>query len=421
MTRKLLLSVCLIIMLVGESAVFGGRSVAGLMRLRGERAYFRNHYASAWLSYRDALDWGGDEDLIETDMVEVLLVGLHQSEAGAKVQTALPPSDSLRAARELIAKRLSYTPYRAHLWSLVSEVYQHQARQLRVSTPLDLTTLSENPIKNFFPEDRLAVAALQRASELEPNNYDYPDLLTEMFLELERPAEAAPYCRRAVAALPRLYEHEYLMRPDLDPEIKEAAIAGFEEALRHRSMIPSEIITCDAGRLLREHGEPRRAIDYFRRAIQPGQNVLECRFDLGLASYTIGDFQVALEQFEMSAAMLPDSPWPDYYAGLSRLAMGQNEAALPHLRLAREKGSPDPRFLHTLGETLERTGQVKEAERQFVAAASLNPDDTGVWSALLNFYIRQNDIHAISVTCSRLPAFRPPVELEACASMNRVP
>jgi len=421
MTRKLLLSVCLIIMLVGETAVFGGRSVAGLIRLRGERAYFRNQYASAWLSYRNALDWGGDEDQLETDMVEVLLLGLHQDEAGAKIHTALPPSDSLRVARELTAKRLSYTPYRAYLWSLVSDIYQHQARQLRVSTPLDLTTLSENPIKNFLPEDRLAVAALQRASELEPNNYVYPDLLTEMFLELGRPAEAAPYCRRAVSAYPRLSEHDYLLSPDLDPEIKEAAIAGFEEALRHRSMIPSDLITCDAGRLLREHGEPRRAIDYFRRGIRPGSSFLECRFDLGLASYALGDFQSALDQFELSAAMLPESPWPDYYAGLSRLALGQNEAALPHLRLAREKGPPDPRFLHTLGETLERSGQVKEAERQFVAAANLNPDDTAAWSSLLDFYLRQHDLRAVSLTCSRLPAFRPPVELEACASLNRVP
>src|SRR5882762_3452791 len=118
MTRKLLILACFALVLVGETAVFGRRSMAGLLRLRGQRAFLRNEHDVAWRSYRKALDLGGDRDQIETDMVELLLFALDNLEPGSKAPFALPPSDSVRLARELIARRLSDTPYQAHLWAL---------------------------------------------------------------------------------------------------------------------------------------------------------------------------------------------------------------------------------------------------------------------------------------------------------------
>ncbi len=47
-------------------------------------------------------------------------------------------------------------------------------------------------------------------------------------------------------------------------------------------------------------------------------------------------------------------------------------------------------------------GQIEEAERQYVAAANLDPDRVEGWSALLAFYLREHDSRGASEVCSRL-------------------
>lgn len=415
---------CALGLFVAETVYFGNQIVSSLMRVRGERAFFRVDHPAAWRFYRRALAHGGDGDRLETDMVELLLFGLDQREAGINLKTALSTAESLRFARDAVARRLTETPYRAYLWSLASDLYGHVSRLRRRETPLDLARLSEEPLENLLPEDWMAVAALEQAARLEPNNYLYHDLLTEMFLDLGAPGKAAGYCRSAVAAYPVLDDHRYLSREDVAPEVLEAALQGFEDATKQLSLVPRPAIERDAGRLLAAHGQNRRAMDHFRRALDIEPGYVDAQFELGIAAYLLGDFSTALPHFKISSGLLPDSPWPDYYTGLTLLAQGAREAALPYLRGAREKGSPDPRFFHALGESLEASGQVKEAERQFVAAAHLNAGNQGAWAALLNFYIRQGNSRAGSETCARLLAMRPPVDgvyREACDSLGRTP
>lgn len=423
-TRKTAVLACALVLLAAETGHFGSQIFASLMRVRGERAFFKVDHPAAWRFYRRALAHGGDEDRLETDMVELLLFGLDQREGGINLKTALSTADSLQFARGAIARRLTETPYRAYLWSLASDLYAHASRQRRRETPLDLSRLSEQPLENLQPEDWMAVFALEQAARLEPNNYLYHDLLTEMFIDLGVPEKAAHYCRFAVAAYPVLADHRYLSREDLAPEILDAALQGFEDATKHLSLVPRPAIERDAGRLLAEHGQGRRAMDHFTRALEIDPGFPDAQFELALAAYLLGDFATALEHFKISRGLLPDSPWPDYYTGLTFLAQGDREAALPYLRGAREKGSPDPRFFHTLGENLESSGQIKEAERQFVAAAHLNSESQGAWAALLNFYIRQKNARAGLDACAKLLALRPPVDgvyREACDSLSRTP
>ena len=423
-TKKAAILTCAVGLIVAETVHFGSQIVASVMRVRGERAFFRVDHPSAWRFYRRALARGGDGDRLETDMVELLLFGLDQRAGGIKLETALPAAESLSFARDAIARRLTETPYRAYLWSLASDLYAHVSRERRRETPLDLARLSEDPLENLLPEDWMAVAALEQAARLEPNNYLYHDLLTEMFLDLGAPGKAAQYCRSAVAAYPVLGDHRYLSREDVAPEVLEAALQGFEDATRQVSLVPRPAIERDAGRLLAAHGQNRRAMDHFRRALDIDPGYVDAQFELGLAAYLLGDLATALPHFKISAGLLPDSPWPDYYTGLTLLAQGDREAALQYLRGAREKGSPDPRFFHTLGETLEASGQVREAERQFVAAAHLNAGTQGAWAALLNFYIRQKNSRAGAEICAKLLAMRPPVDgvyREACDSLSRTP
>ena len=64
--------------------------------------------------------------------------------------------------------------------------------------------------------------------------------------------------------------------------------------------------------------------------------------------------------------------------------------------------------------------QVKEAERQYVAAANVNPDQTDAWAALLAFYTRHRDLRPFPEVCTRLRAMEPGVDLyqQQCASLG---
>src|SRR3989442_15138610 len=184
MVRKVGLLLCCAVLLGSESVYFARLTAAGIFRLRGERAFFRNAHERSWDSYRRALALGGDRDRLETDQAELLLFGLDQGAMGARVRPALPQEEAVRAASQLVASRITETPYRAHHWSLASDVYFHAARLRRHETPLDLSSLTDNPLDILLPEERLGLAALETASRLEPSNYIYHDLLVEKFLDL---------------------------------------------------------------------------------------------------------------------------------------------------------------------------------------------------------------------------------------------
>src|SRR5262245_18761702 len=102
---------------MAESVYFGRASMAGLLLVRGQRAFFRNDHRAAWSLYHRALAWGGNPDTIETDLIELINFALDQSEAGAKVDLPLPPEQSIPLARELTLRRLREMPFRAYNWS----------------------------------------------------------------------------------------------------------------------------------------------------------------------------------------------------------------------------------------------------------------------------------------------------------------
>ena len=78
-------------------------------------------------------------------------------------------------------------------------------------------------------------------------------------------------------------------------------------------------------------------------------------------------------------------------------------------------------FFHALGAALEARGQVKEAERQFVAAANLNPNVAEAWSVLLEFHIRHRNLRGAQEACSRLSRLNggKGVTNNACDSLEK--
>lgn len=420
MARKILLLMCFAVLLAAESAYFTRQCAAGILRLGGERAFFRNRHEQAWNRYRRALALGGDRETLETDQIELLLFGLDQIWAGVRVRTALPPGQAVHAALQLAARRVAEMPFKAYAWALASDVYFHEARLRRQNTPLDLSSLSEDPMAVLLPEDRLGLAALETASRLEPNNYIYHDLLAEKFLEIGNIDMAATYCRRSVASYPFLGDHRYLLVPDLAPELLEAAIRGFEDSRLQESMIPRGAIESDAGELLRRNGQDRRAIDFLKRAVALSPDLYEAQYSLGVVSYQLGDYQAALRHLQEATRCQPESPSPHVHMGMAHMALGDLQGAIDQFRRAREKDARDIKYFHLLGEALEKAGQSKDAERQFVAAANLNPGNALAWETLLGFYARQQDLRGAADACARLRKLRPGNDLDRdrCASLG---
>ncbi len=420
MARKALILCSFSLLFAAESVYFVRQSVASVLRLHGEQALFKNDHQRSWRNYKQALAWGGDVERLETDIIEMLLFGLDQSEAGIKIRPALDTPDALGMLFTLVARRIQEAPHKAYYWSLASDIYLDDVRQRRRRSPLDLSRLSEDPLENLQPEEWLGVAALERASQLEPNNYLYHDLLTEFFLEIGSSEKAAEYCRRAVAAYPVMADHMYLLRDDLPPVVLEAAIQGFEDASRATSMVAPEVIESDAGRLLAWHKEDRRAIPYLKRAIALAPDLYEAQYQMGVVAYGMKDFEEAFRRLREASRIQPEASMPHIHIGLSHLALGHLQEAIAEFRTAREK---DPKmfwYFNLLGETLEKAGQHEEAEKQFLAAAHLNSKDVGAWVNLLAFYVRHQDLKGATSTCSKLAAVAPDNAYyrEQCASLG---
>jgi tetratricopeptide (TPR) repeat protein len=420
LARKVFLLLGFFVVFATESAYFARQCAAGILRLRGERAFFRNDHAGAWTLYQRALSLGGERETLENDLAELLLFGLDQTWAGVRVRTALPSEDAVRAGLNYVARRIRETPYKAYDWSLASDVYFHEARLRRQNISLDLSALTEAPLDILLPEDRLGLAALETAARLEPTNYIYQDLLTEKFLELGSVSRAAVYCRQSVASYPALSEHPYLGRPDLEPELLEAAIHGFQDSRLEESMVPRALVESDAGDLLWRNRQTERSIDFLSRAVSLAPDLFEAQYGLGRARFTLGEYEEALRHLKEASRIQPDSPTPHVDMGFSYTALGNLPAAIDQFRSARERDARELKYFLLLGEALEKAGQIREAERQFVAGANVNPDRTEAWAALLAFYTRHRDLRPVAETCDRLRVLSPTENLykEQCASLG---
>ncbi len=169
-------------------------------------------------------------------------------------------------------------------------------------------------------------------------------------------------------------------------------------------MVPRGVILGNAGRLLADIGEDERAIPYLTKATATAPWFCDAHFHLGLLRYRRKEYLQALIHFEVVTKLLPDSPWAYYYMGMSYLALNETEMAIAKLQAARRNEPHAIGLFHALGEALEGAGRYAEAERQFSAAANLNPKEIEAWEALLAFQVRRKNWRGVADACGRLHA-----------------
>jgi tetratricopeptide (TPR) repeat protein len=401
-TRKTLFLIVVIVLVAAESLYFGRQVFAGYQRILGRGAFINSDFGPAWEAYGSAIRWGGDRASLEAEILDLLVFGLLQSEAGIELDMPVTPAESLSLARNLVARRLRESPGDAHIWSKDADLKFYAARQVRRGTPIDVSQLSENPRENLLEEEKAAVASLETAASLEPNSYFYHDLLVLFFMEIGALGEAAEHVRKAVVSYPRLDGHIYLNERNVPGEILNAAIAGFRDAAGSVSLVRRAYIQVDAGRLLMLRGDDQEAIVFFEQAIADAPDLFDAHYRLGQVFYRSGDYVRAVEHLREATELLPSVASPYYSLGRSYAALGSLSAAIEALTLARQKNPELLKFRHELGKTLEEAGRLSEAERQFVAAANVRPDDPVAWLELMRFYSRRQDRPSAYKACARL-------------------
>ena len=103
-------------------------------------------------------------------------------------------------------------------------------------------------------------------------------------------------------------------------------------------------------------------------------------FKSGLKCYNDGDFESALDFFDLSLELDPNDSEVIYYKALALGNLEDFEIALDLIDKAIELDCEDDRFWNDKANFLTRLGNFKEAERCFTKAIKLNPNDSVLWA-----------------------------------------
>ena len=121
-------------------------------------------------------------------------------------------------------------------------------------------------------------------------------------------------------------------------------------------------------------------------------------FNEGFDYYTDGDFEKALNLFDMSLGLNPNDAETLYFKALSLANMEDFELALEMIGRAIELDWQDDRFWNDKANFLTRMGRYSEAEKSFSRAIELNPTDS-VLFANKGFMYLQMEEYGKSLEC----------------------
>jgi tetratricopeptide (TPR) repeat protein len=394
-------------LMVFVSVFFLRMFVSAIEDLEGRRSFLANDTLGALRHYDRALRWGAPPHRTRMRQAETLTLRLNQADLGVKGGMPGAADETVRLTRALLQDLLREAPRQASLWSLYADLAQRDAREARRHTVLDLSKLSENPLENLGPDDWRGLGALQVAASIEPDNYLYQDLLAEAFEDAGAEEGSLPHVRRALRNLPEYAAHHVLDRFPIPDAVRDAAVDGYDDALREGSLIGTLVVQCDVGEFLLRERQFRRALPYLEAALRSAPKAPLPHYLMGEVQYQLGEYRDAVPHLEVAARGFPDLAYPQFLLGSSLEEIGELEGAVAAYREVRIAEPGGLRGFFALGAVLEKLGRTEEATRQFVAATSYHPDDPSAWVTLIEYHRRHQDLEGIRRACERLLALRP--------------
>jgi tetratricopeptide (TPR) repeat protein len=189
----------------------------------------------------------------------------------------------------------------------------------------------------------------------------------------------------------------------------ESAVEHLRRALESKPNL--ENARTDLGDALMHSGRMEEAAAVFQEAVERSPSEASSYFRLGQVQHRLGDHQAAKESFENALQLTQDAS--HIYYGLSKVqrSLGEVEAAAETLKRFRELKTQEQAaekkrlaefddeqhvrrgtaFIHLgAGTVYARNGRPEEAEREWLRAAHLDPDDTRVRSLLAEAYQQLN-------------------------------
>lgn len=134
--------------------------------------------------------------------------------------------------------------------------------------------------------------------------------------------------------------------------------------------------------LLHDLNQPRNAIPHFERAIEIDPRHVKAQVNLGNALHQIGDFDGAVEQFELALKTDRRRAQAHYYAhyhlGLTLQRQGKHARAVRHFEEFVKSAPLHAKAHNNLATSLHACGRHDEALQHFQKATNLDPENPGI-------------------------------------------
>ena len=233
------------------------------------------------------------------------------------------------------------------------------------------------PSSGLEPEDRVSVAAIFEAIELEPDFYFYRDYLARLYWDRGMKTDAAREIRASLEQWPRVEVHPTLDRGELLKTLAGPVLEGVEASTVNPYVGPVMAMRAKAA-ILERLGRTKEAIDTYQALREIGDRTMaaDCDLNTGKLEIALGRHKESLAPLNRALEEATDkgvAAWSLYYLGLAWSGQGDHARAIEYLRRhMQEVGQSLPGYL-SLAEEEELAGRSTEAERLYVAAVLTFP------------------------------------------------
>ena len=114
-------------------------------------------------------------------------------------------------------------------------------------------------------------------------------------------------------------------------------------------------------------------------------------FEMGVYNYDIGDYENAIEYFDLSLKILPKQTEVLEYKALALFGLEKNKKALKIIDKAIKLDSNNNELYKTKGLILSQSNKIKEAIKCFDKSLALNPNDELSWIFKGNAFFKQEN------------------------------
>jgi Flp pilus assembly protein TadD len=217
------------------------------------------------------------------------------------------------------------------------------------------------------------VADLERAVQLNPEDWQARQRLGAAYARQGRPAEAAGHLREALRLNPASADMQAQLGAILTQQRKFAeAVPAFEEALRLRPDFAEA--RHSYGTALLEMGKLEPAIGHFRHVLASHPNAAAVHSNLGVALATLGRFEEAIDCYRRAVQLNPSSPLSYNNLGEGLRNLGRLEEAVGNFRRALQLRPQFAEAHNNLGIALRYLGRTEEALASFHESIRLKPE-----------------------------------------------